>query len=170
MAMAPFLTLFSQDPHYHETGGFGTDHSFGIGGEVYRVTNLNNEGEGSLRYGLELSGPRLIVFEVGCMINLAEKDLVINNGQCNLVVARGGIRMVNFGSAGVVDGAIAKVPGVGNGPLALRHTPGKDDRLPSRRARRSKVKAHAIYRDTGSDHTHRHRHIGYLVGRVVPHL
>jgi hypothetical protein len=84
MAMAPFLTLFSQDPHYHETGGFGTDHSFGTGGEVYRVTNLNNEGEGSLRYGLELSGPRLIVFEVGGMINLAEKDLVINNGQVTI--------------------------------------------------------------------------------------
>lgn len=81
LAVAPFLTLLSQDPHYHQTGGFGTDNSFGTGGEVYRVTNLNNEGEGSLRYGLELTGPRLIVFEVGGTIDLAEKDLIINNGQ-----------------------------------------------------------------------------------------
>lgn len=84
LAILQSLTLFSQDLHYHETGGFGTDKSYGIGGEIYRVTNLNNEGEGSLRYGLGLTGPRLIVFEVGGLIDLDEKDLIINNGQVSI--------------------------------------------------------------------------------------
>ena len=80
LALAQTVTLFSQDLHFHETGGFGTDKVYGMDGDVYRVTNLDNEGEGSLRYYLELSGPRLIVFEVGGIIDLEETDLIINNG------------------------------------------------------------------------------------------
>ncbi|MGW8315782.1 MAG: T9SS type A sorting domain-containing protein [Bacteroidales bacterium] len=81
LAFIVFFPAHSQDLPFHETGGFGTDKSFGIGGAVYRVTNLDNQGEGSLRYGLELSGPRLIVFEVGGIIDLEESNLFINNGQ-----------------------------------------------------------------------------------------
>ena len=73
------IPLFSQDLHYHETGGFGTDKVYGIDEKVYRVTNLNKEGEGSLRYCLEQKGPRLIIFEVGGIIDLEEKDIVIKN-------------------------------------------------------------------------------------------
>jgi hypothetical protein len=73
--------LFSKDLPFHETGGYGTDKIYGLDGEIYRVTNLDNQGEGSLRYGIGLAGPRVIVFEVGGIIDLDQKDLNIKNGQ-----------------------------------------------------------------------------------------
>lgn len=60
------------------------------GGKVVKVTNLNAEGEGSLRWALEeVSGPRIVVFEVGGVINLDETELqtpiIIKDG--NLYIA-----------------------------------------------------------------------------------
>ena len=81
IAVSAGLALAAQDLHYHETGGYGTENTFGLSGEVYRVTNLNKDGEGSLRSFLEMSGPRLIVFEVGGIIDLEETDLRITEGQ-----------------------------------------------------------------------------------------
>lgn len=59
--------------------GFGLDSKGGSGGEIIRVTNLNREGEGSFAAALEHSGPRIIVFEVGGVINLERKSLRITN-------------------------------------------------------------------------------------------
>lgn len=61
--------------------GFGTDTPAGRGGIVYRVTNLNNSGPGSLRFGIEdasMRQPRVIVFEVSGVIELLS-DLVIRD-------------------------------------------------------------------------------------------
>lgn len=58
--------------------GFGMDTPAGRGGEVYRVTNLNESGSGSLAECVQASGPRVCVFEVSGTIRL-EKNLWIEN-------------------------------------------------------------------------------------------
>ncbi len=47
----------------------------GRGGQVLRVTNLNGEGPGSFRAAMETAGPRIIVFEVGGIIDLNRRTL-----------------------------------------------------------------------------------------------
>jgi len=49
----------------------------GRGGQIIRVTNLNNDGPGSLREAVNTKGPRIVVFEVGGVIDLDRKTLKI---------------------------------------------------------------------------------------------
>lgn len=58
--------------------GFGIHTSAGRGGKVYKVTNLNGDGQGSLTECLMASGPRVCVFEVGGEIQL-DNDLIVLN-------------------------------------------------------------------------------------------
>ncbi|GAB7205246.1 hypothetical protein OS21_17360 [Dickeya oryzae] len=55
--------------------GFGTETVAGSGGKVIRVTTLASSGAGSLREALATKGPRIIVFEVGGIIDLNEQDI-----------------------------------------------------------------------------------------------
>jgi len=50
----------------------------GAGGEIIRVTTLKAEGPGSLRAALEATGPRIVVFEVGGVIDLGAKTLRVS--------------------------------------------------------------------------------------------
>lgn len=54
-------------PHYQ---GFGTATSGGRSGTIYKVTNLNDSGPGSLRAALTEWGPRFVLFEVSGTIAL----------------------------------------------------------------------------------------------------
>jgi hypothetical protein len=47
------------------------------GGAIVRVTNLNADGPGSLKAALETKGPRIVVFEVGGVIDLGRTTLEI---------------------------------------------------------------------------------------------
>jgi hypothetical protein len=51
----------------------------GRGGEIVRVTTLANDGPGSLREAIAKEGARIIVFEVGGVIDLEKQTITISN-------------------------------------------------------------------------------------------
>lgn len=55
--------------------GWAAQTPAGRGGAVIKVTNLNAEGAGSLKAAIETKGPRIVVFEVGGVIDLGAKTL-----------------------------------------------------------------------------------------------
>jgi len=57
---------------------FGQETPGGLGGDVVRVTTLAPTGAGSLAEALATEGPRVIVFEVGGIIDLGRARLVID--------------------------------------------------------------------------------------------
>ena len=58
--------------------GYGKHTKGGRGGKVIEVTTLADSGAGSLRWAIDSSGPRIVVFRVGGTINLS-KPLDIKN-------------------------------------------------------------------------------------------
>jgi hypothetical protein len=65
-------------PVFPGAKGFGVDTPAGRGGMVYKVTNLNDSGSGSLRAAIDASEPRVVIFEVSGTIILAD-DLKVKN-------------------------------------------------------------------------------------------
>ena len=49
----------------------------GRGGKIIRVTNLEADGPGSFKAAIEAKGPRIVVFEVGGVIDMKRKELNI---------------------------------------------------------------------------------------------
>jgi pectate lyase len=80
-ALAAGLLLSAQAfaiPVIPGAAGFGMETPAGRGGTVYKVTNLNATGTGSLRACIDGSGPRVCVFEVSGTIRLTA-DLMVRN-------------------------------------------------------------------------------------------
>ena len=57
--------------------GFGVDTAAGRGGRVIKVTNLNRSGPGSFAEAVAAKGARIVVFEVGGVIDLERHSLSI---------------------------------------------------------------------------------------------
>ncbi len=72
LAIAVNVQVMASD---RPAGGFGMDTVGGLEGRVLRVTSLEPAGPGSLREAVEAKGLRLVVFEVGGVIDLARKSL-----------------------------------------------------------------------------------------------
>lgn len=78
------LISFAQELAFPGAEGFGKYTTGGRGGKVWIVTNLNDNGPGSLREAVEAEGPRIVVFEVDGDIHL-ETPLRIEND--NITIA-----------------------------------------------------------------------------------
>ena len=72
------FTAGAQPPAFPGAEGFGSDSVGGRGGQVLEVTNLDNNGPGSLRAAIDAAGPRIVVFRVSGTIAL-QSSLNIRN-------------------------------------------------------------------------------------------
>ena len=96
--------------------GYGRYARGGRGGQIVEVTNLNDSGEGSLRWALEeVKGSRIVVFKVGGVIPLKSVLCIPEDGGDVYVAGQtapgDGITLINydFGALGASDVVIRDV-------------------------------------------------------------
>ena len=90
--------------------GAGRFAAGGRGGNVIRVTNLDDDGSGSLRAAIAAKGSRIIVFDVAGTIRL-KSDLVIREPQITITgetAPAGGIAIADHGLVIKADDVIIR--------------------------------------------------------------
>ena len=75
-ALAVALPVFAQQPASRPTGG--------AGGRIIRVTTLKPDGPGSITEAIKATGARIVVFEVGGVIDLGRSTLRITRGDLTI--------------------------------------------------------------------------------------
>lgn len=75
------VSIFAQGAKESKTNfeGYGTQTRGGLDGRIIKVTNLNADGPGSFKEAIEAEDPRVVVFEVGGVIDLEKQQIKINN-------------------------------------------------------------------------------------------
>lgn len=93
LATAPLAVAV---PSFPGAEGFGAGATGGRGGSVYHVTNLNDSGTGSFRDAVSQSN-RIVVFDVGGVININSQVAFANNITVAGQTAPGGIALYGDG-------------------------------------------------------------------------
>src|SRR5688572_20468719 len=103
LALAAALSAVAQPLAFPGAVGWAATTPGGRGGKVIRVTTLAAEGPGSLRAAIETKGPRIVVFEVGGVIDFGRSEVDIREpfltvaGQTapspGITIIRGGINI-----------------------------------------------------------------------------
>lgn len=102
---AAVTTMSSSEAPWIGPLGWAEKVKGGAGGEIIKVTSLSNDGPGSLREALAQSGPRIVVFEVGGIIDLEEQELRITHPNVTIAGQTAPSPGITLIKGGIVIGA-----------------------------------------------------------------
>ena len=101
----------------------------GAGGEVIKVTTTASDGPGSLREALSATGPRIVVFEVGGVINLDGDNILIENSDLTIAgqtAPSPGVSLIKGGLIIAADDVIVQHLRIRPGDLGEDFRSGRD--------------------------------------------